>query len=710
MDPASPAREHANWVRAVDRSYGWVQTPTPTDRDRPRTASLRARAARRLARGGRSRSRRGVVEHPRPRSALGQLVDVGHDQAGAGQLAGLGVAPGHADRRHAVRGGARRRRGAGRRPSPPGPGRGSRRQPLQHRADHGRLADPARTWSAPPTSAKCSPMPTPATILPGQVLGLGGGHGQPQPGRRAAAPAAPGSPGRAGCGWPPPGRRCCGRRRWRPPSARRSGPSAGSASSNGGPTSGRSCVAARNRGPPTVGQRRGQVLGDQGGRVDEGAVQVEQDGARPGEACSLSEVYDRGPLPSVVATGLPSEVLGRVEPCWARADGPTRSASPGDRTDVEQVAHRGGAAAGGRRRGADREGRPAAGPAPPGDRPVHRARQHDPRPGSGARVVLGQEAAAPSVLTVPASADEAPSTPRRRRAVLRASLARFLTVEVPGAPVSIGLPGGRGGRRSTNHDGYVDHDVELPDVPPGWLDVRAVRRRTGPSAVARVLVVDPAARDRAGQRRRRHDPGHRADPRPGVPARHPAHRCARAHPAARGGGALPGARRARRTGPRRPVFYVSTSPWNLHEMLLQFVSMRGFPLGPLLLTDWGPSHAGLFRIGAQAHKIGLVRRMLERAPAAAAGADRRQRPGGPGDLRRRSPARPRTGWRAIYIRRTTGVDLGRNAAGRRAGRRDHRLRGADAGRRRQRADRGARRSASACSTPPAVDAVRAELS
>ena len=53
-----------------------------------------------------------------------QLGRVGHHAAGAAQLAGLGVAPGHADRRHAVRRPPRPRRGAGRRPSPPAPAAG----------------------------------------------------------------------------------------------------------------------------------------------------------------------------------------------------------------------------------------------------------------------------------------------------------------------------------------------------------------------------------------------------------------------------------------------------------------------------------------------------------------------------------------------------------------------------------------------------------
>jgi hypothetical protein len=57
---------------------------------------------------------------------------------------------------------------------------------------------------------------------------------------------------------------------------------------------------------------------------------------------------------------------------------------------------------------------------------------------------------------------------------------------------------------------------------------------------------------------------------------------------------LPGAAELHRalTAPRdasaSPVFYLSTSPWNLHELLTRFLVLRGFPAGPLLLTDWGP--------------------------------------------------------------------------------------------------------------------------
>ena len=34
-----------------------------------------------------------------------------------------------------------------------------------------------------------------------------------------------------------------------------------------------------------------------------------------------------------------------------------------------------------------------------------------------------------------------------------------------------------------------------------------------------------------------------------------------------------------------PLFYVSSSPWNLHSFLVAFLQHRGFPLGPVLLRD-----------------------------------------------------------------------------------------------------------------------------
>src|SRR5689334_11914328 len=41
-----------------------------------------------------------------------------------------------------------------------------------------------------------------------------------------------------------------------------------------------------------------------------------------------------------------------------------------------------------------------------------------------------------------------------------------------------------------------------------------------------------------------------------------------------------------------PVFYVSSSPWNLHTFLVAFLQHRDFPLGPVLLRDLLGTSAG----------------------------------------------------------------------------------------------------------------------
>ncbi len=38
-----------------------------------------------------------------------------------------------------------------------------------------------------------------------------------------------------------------------------------------------------------------------------------------------------------------------------------------------------------------------------------------------------------------------------------------------------------------------------------------------------------------------------------------------------------------------PIFYVSSSPWNLYEHLDEFLGLHRIPAGPLLLRDWGLS-------------------------------------------------------------------------------------------------------------------------
>jgi phosphatidate phosphatase APP1 len=61
-------------------------------------------------------------------------------------------------------------------------------------------------------------------------------------------------------------------------------------------------------------------------------------------------------------------------------------------------------------------------------------------------------------------------------------------------------------------------------------------------------------------------------------------------------------------GPPTPFFYLSTGSWAFYEMLVQFLQLRGYPRGPLFLTDWGPSEKYLRRSGV-AHKRKTLRRL-----------------------------------------------------------------------------------------------------
>ncbi len=56
-------------------------------------------------------------------------------------------------------------------------------------------------------------------------------------------------------------------------------------------------------------------------------------------------------------------------------------------------------------------------------------------------------------------------------------------------------------------------------------------------------------------------------------------------------------------GGGNPLFYVSSSPWNLHAFLLAFLRHRDFPLGPVLLRDLLGSRAGREPKHVRIHEI-----------------------------------------------------------------------------------------------------------
>ncbi len=59
---------------------------------------------------------------------------------------------------------------------------------------------------------------------------------------------------------------------------------------------------------------------------------------------------------------------------------------------------------------------------------------------------------------------------------------------------------------------------------------------------------------------------------------------------------------------QNPVFYVSSSPWNLHAFLLAFLRHHAFPLGPVLLRDFLGTSTG------REQKPGRIREVLDLHP------------------------------------------------------------------------------------------------
>lgn len=67
-------------------------------------------------------------------------------------------------------------------------------------------------------------------------------------------------------------------------------------------------------------------------------------------------------------------------------------------------------------------------------------------------------------------------------------------------------------------------------------------------------------------------------------------------------------------GERNPLFYVSSSPWNLYELLVEFMEHHGVPDGPLVLRDWGLSEESFPLGGHAVHKLAHLRDILARYP------------------------------------------------------------------------------------------------
>lgn len=69
--------------------------------------------------------------------------------------------------------------------------------------------------------------------------------------------------------------------------------------------------------------------------------------------------------------------------------------------------------------------------------------------------------------------------------------------------------------------------------------------------------------------------------------------------------------RLTRATPTPPVIYLSTGAWNVAPTLTRFLGRNLYPAGPLLLTDWGPTHDRWFRSGQDHKRSSLARLAVE---------------------------------------------------------------------------------------------------
>ncbi|MCK9794314.1 DUF2183 domain-containing protein [Isoptericola sp. 4D.3] len=212
------------------------------------------------------------------------------------------------------------------------------------------------------------------------------------------------------------------------------------------------------------------------------------------------------------------------------------------------------------------------------------------------------------VLLVP------PSRADGRRAAVRdgdrRGLWSYLTVQAPGERVRV-VVGGAGHDVVTDRAGYVDAEVSVPAdaaLAPGRCDVTL--SAAGRAVSAPVLVVDDDAT--FGVVSDIDDTTMiTAVPRPFVAAWNTFVTRASARRPVPGMAAL--YRRLAAEHPDAPFVYLSNGAWNTAGTLARFLDRHGFPPGPLLLTDWGPTQTGWFRSGQQ-HKSDSLDRLARTFP------------------------------------------------------------------------------------------------
>lgn len=244
----------------------------------------------------------------------------------------------------------------------------------------------------------------------------------------------------------------------------------------------------------------------------------------------------------------------------------------------------------------------------------------------GVRVIVHRGWVSRGVARVHVAVKEAPDLPESSLIpyweILTTNLRRHVTLAFPGVVVRINLAGVTTEEETDRH-GFAAFSIDIQDLDPGWHEVEARVSAMGsgkadfvgkgrillPPDNARVAIIsdidDTVIRtglDEGLTAFRRTLFGE-ADTRRSIRGMSSLYR-----------GLSRGVIDDSGQAPGRPgVFYVSAGSWAFYEMLVQFLQLRGYPRGPLFLTDWGPSDRYLHRSGKD-HKIQAISRIAEGYP------------------------------------------------------------------------------------------------
>ena len=63
-----------------------------------------------------------------------------------------------------------------------------------------------------------------------------------------------------------------------------------------------------------------------------------------------------------------------------------------------------------------------------------------------------------------------------------------------------------------------------------------------------------------------------------------------------------------------PIFYVSSSPWNLYDVIVEFLDVQNIPAGPVFLQDFGISSSKFITTEHDDHKLHYIRQLLRDYP------------------------------------------------------------------------------------------------